>query len=199
MSETNITSEWRQGGRRSTESKYEGRQGIITKAARTCFERKGVAKTSIADITREVDITRELFYYYFPNKGVVVDAVMDTFVADAQGMLAELASAEDGLEGGVRGMMVAAMDVLHAWVNTDSDAPLPMVELLRETGRWPKVSYRVADAAVQALQTIGVVRIGADQATINGRRMALIGSMMVMQCNDAISGDELAAGVLPLL
>ena len=199
MSETSITVEWRDGGRHSAESKYEGRQSIITKAARTCFERKGVAKTSIADITREVDITRELFYYYFPNKGVVVDAVMDTFVVDAQNMLAELASTDGVLEGGVRGIMVAVMDVLRIWVNTDADAQLPMTELLRETGRWPQVAYRVADTAVKALQTIGVVTIGADEASINGLRMALIGSMMVMQCNDEVSSEELAAGVLPLL
>ena len=199
MSESDSMMEWRQGGRRNAESKYEGRQGIITKAARTCFERKGVAKTSIADITREVDITRELFYYYFPNKGVVVDAVMDTFVADAQALLGEVVSDEDGLEGGVRGMLASVMNALRTWTKTDADAHLPMLELLRETGQWPQISYRVADAAVQALQMTGVVAMSADQTAVNGLRMALIGSMMVMQCNDTLSGEELAAGVLPLL
>lgn len=56
---------------------------LIAQCARTCFERKGVHKTTFVDIAREADITRELIYYYFSGKEEIVGCVVDSYMQDA--------------------------------------------------------------------------------------------------------------------
>ena len=51
-------------------------------AARELFETKGIAKTSIGDVTKRVGVTRSLFYHYFDDKQMLVDAVIDERVDD---------------------------------------------------------------------------------------------------------------------
>ncbi len=62
--------------------RLEGRAGEIMLAARVLFERHGVAHVPVKDIAREAQITRELFYYYYPDKQAVINAVVDDFVED---------------------------------------------------------------------------------------------------------------------
>ena len=116
--------DWYRSGRRNGGNKFEGRKGLIARAARTCLERKGVAKTSIADITREVDITRELFYYYYPNKDSVVEAVLDSYVADAHALLVKgVQAVEDEPEA----LLLQVVHILRVWMSTDDSAAVPML------------------------------------------------------------------------
>ena len=46
------------------------RSAEIVVAARELYEEKGLARTSIQDITNHVGVTRSLFYHYFQNKEV---------------------------------------------------------------------------------------------------------------------------------
>ena len=150
------TPEWRQSGRTTEEGRFEGRRNIIVRAARQCYEYKGVAKTSIADITRAVSITRELFYYYFSNKDLVTASVMTTYMLDARKALSqEVGSlpAEEELESALHAMLRA----LRSWLATSSESPHPMVDVLRETGYSSVVVSYVAQEAVLALQEIGVL------------------------------------------
>lgn len=197
MSET-VANQWRQDGNRVSENRYEGRQGLITRAARACFARRGVAKTSIADITREINITRELFYYYFPNKGAVVDAVIDGYVDDARALLEqyldESAAAQAQTLTGTESLMVA-IAALRAWLATAGDAVYPMVAQLAETGRWPSVSHRAAGEAASALAARGLVSPSAH----DGLRVALVGVMTIMRYNADVSDEHFAQSILPLL
>lgn len=191
------TSEWRQGGRHNQESRFEGRRGIIARAARTCFERKGVAKTSIADIAREVNITRELFYYYFASKTVVVDVVIDTYVDDARELLDELMDASYET---LHDALAATVGCLRAWMQTDDDNPVPMVEVLRETATWQSVVYRVASEAVAVLEQTGLLSPirSLMEADVCGRKIALVGAVDAMVARDDLTDDQIASGVEPL-
>jgi len=51
------------------------RRGEIVAAARACFQRWGLAKTTMDDIAKEVGIARPNLYRYFPNKAAVASAV----------------------------------------------------------------------------------------------------------------------------
>lgn len=52
----------------------------IVDAARELFGEKGIARTSVKDITEKAGITRSLFYHYFSDKEAVTNAVLDGYV-----------------------------------------------------------------------------------------------------------------------
>jgi AcrR family transcriptional regulator len=58
----------------------ETRKKEILEAAKNLFLQKGYAKTSITDIAGEVNVAKGLFYYYFPRKECLFDAIGDEFV-----------------------------------------------------------------------------------------------------------------------
>lgn len=193
-----VGSQWRQDEYRRSERRYEGRQELIAKAARICFARRGVAKTSIADITRETNITRELFYYYFPNKGCVVDAVIDEYVDDARAILEQyldeaMNAHPEGLSG--EDALVAAIAALRLWLTTGADDPHTMVNQLAETNQWPSVSHRAAGEAVSAMISAGLIPASAGE----GLRVALVGVMTVLRYNPEAENEHLAGCILPLL
>ena len=189
--------DWYRSGRQSDGNKFEGRKGLISRAARRCLERKGVAKTSIADITREVDITRELFYYYYPNKDAVIDAVLDSYVADARVLLTRgIGVVPDEPEA----LLVQIIRILRAWMSTDSSATVPMLDILRESGRWTTMLYRVAGEALDAVR--GTSLLAADDAQTEldacGRKLGLVGAMSAVLCARELSDAEIAQGIAQL-
>ena len=60
----------------------DARKKQIIDTARALYETKGLAHTSVKDITDECDIARSLFYHYFPNKQAVTSAVLDDYISD---------------------------------------------------------------------------------------------------------------------
>lgn len=60
----------------------EERKQQIIDTARALYETKGLAQTSVKDITSECGIARSLFYHYFPNKQTVTSAVLDDYISD---------------------------------------------------------------------------------------------------------------------
>lgn len=60
----------------------EARRAEIIAAAHELYGEKGLAQTSIKDITERVGVTRSLFYHYFPNKEAVTSAVLDSYADD---------------------------------------------------------------------------------------------------------------------
>ncbi len=60
----------------------EERKQQIIDTARALYETKGLAQTSVKDITSECGIARSLFYHYFPNKQAVTSAVLDDYISD---------------------------------------------------------------------------------------------------------------------
>jgi AcrR family transcriptional regulator len=62
----------------------EARKGEIIKAARRLLFRHGYAKTTIAEIIDDAEISKGLFYYYFGSKEEILDAIVEQLVmADA--------------------------------------------------------------------------------------------------------------------
>lgn len=53
-----------------------GRDKIL-RAARSCYQHKGIAGTTLDDVAREAGITRRTVYRYFPNKQAIIQAVVD--------------------------------------------------------------------------------------------------------------------------
>ena len=51
----------------------------ILMTAMGLFERQTVARTYVADIMRNENLTRELFYYYFADKESLVDSVIEAY------------------------------------------------------------------------------------------------------------------------
>ncbi|MBO7675486.1 MAG: TetR/AcrR family transcriptional regulator [Atopobiaceae bacterium] len=69
--------------RRKKSKNFKRQRDLIVQCARTCFERKGVHKTTLVDISREAEMTRELIYYYFSGKDEIVGCVVDSYMQDA--------------------------------------------------------------------------------------------------------------------
>ena len=212
-----VSQDWRRGGNGGAESRYESRQGLIAKAARVCFERKGVGKTSIADITREAQITRELFYYYFPNKRAAVDAVLESFVNDAHNLVWQVPGAQEATSESEAQSDEAAADVsvdqetstalaqenlafivsaLREWLATDADAAMPMTEILREMGSLSQVMNRVATDAVEALCKSTALSESASTDTL---RLALEGIMVEQLAQPELDDEHLAQSAYGLL
>ncbi len=59
----------------STDTTAADRRAEIVAAARGCFQRWGLSKTTMDDIATEVGIARPNLYRYFPNKAAVASAV----------------------------------------------------------------------------------------------------------------------------
>jgi len=60
----------------------------IVEAANLLFYQHGFEATSFTDIADAVDISRGNFYYYFKAKDEILDAVIETRIADTRAMLA---------------------------------------------------------------------------------------------------------------
>ncbi len=80
------------------------RRRQIVEAARGLFGEKGIARTSVKDITERAGITRSLFYHYFDDKDAVMDAVLDGYIEGFVG------SVKDWNESRVEGNVAGALD-----------------------------------------------------------------------------------------
>lgn len=58
------------------------RRAELLAAARQLFDQKGVQQTRVADIVRQVGVAQGVFYYYFPSKDAVVQAVVQQVKAE---------------------------------------------------------------------------------------------------------------------
>ncbi len=119
------------GAARQKARRLEGRAGDIMQSARSLFETKGVASTTVKDIAAEAQITRELFYYYFSGKNDVVEAVLDDYVAD----IVESVTVwnETRAFGRTPESLRACIATLRRTLY-DANGPRPMIGVLEELG-----------------------------------------------------------------
>ncbi len=180
------------------------RREVIARAACACIERKGVQRTSIADIAREIGITRELVYYYYPNKREVVKGALDIYVQDGappvEGEPRRVAAFEhETVWSGRLSALSGVMRALRVWLAEDSEGTVPMIEVLNEVSLWPQVMLRVASEAVAALAAGGWTNeVGTNSGEGLGRTLALVGAMDMMLCKPMVADDELVAGIMAL-
>ena len=76
------------GGQQVESAEAAARRAKIVAATRELYEERGMAHTTVKDITEAVGVTRSLFYHYFPDKDAVTEAVLDDYVEEFREMVA---------------------------------------------------------------------------------------------------------------
>ncbi len=79
---------------RVTKDPEERRQELINTAERLFME-KGYEQTAIADIVREVQVAHGTFYYYFPSKEDILEAVIEKNIAELESHVREIMQRPD--------------------------------------------------------------------------------------------------------
>ncbi len=88
------------------------RREQIVQAALSLYERKGIDRTSVKDMTDAAGITRSLFYHYFNSKEDVTSAVLDRYV---EGFAEEIRRWNEGrTEGDVAGALRDGVKLVRA-------------------------------------------------------------------------------------
>jgi AcrR family transcriptional regulator len=77
-------------GNNARENDPESGRDRILEAARRCYQKQGIASTTLGDIAGEANITRRTVYRYFENKQAIIQAVVD---GQALGFLQQMKSA----------------------------------------------------------------------------------------------------------
>ena len=72
----------------------EQRRAELLEAARALFLAKGVAATSLDDITQRAGVSKGLFYLYFPSKEDLVLALQEQFSGEVAARMAAAAAAQ---------------------------------------------------------------------------------------------------------
>ena len=62
----------------------EERRAEIVETARRLFVERGFAETPISAIVREMRVSQGVFYYYFPSKNAVIDAIVEDYIASLE-------------------------------------------------------------------------------------------------------------------
>jgi AcrR family transcriptional regulator len=73
------------------EQRREETRGAILDAAALCFAEKGYAETGVAEICDRAGVSKGAFYYHFESKQKVFLALLESWLADLQEMLAHFA------------------------------------------------------------------------------------------------------------
>jgi AcrR family transcriptional regulator len=155
------------------------REAIIAAAAET-FLRKGVASTTVADITEAADVGYGTFYNHFPSLSHVISAVAEETMARVLSLTQALLPAEDNLEltpaVSVRILMrVLSRDLTIRWL---LEQPYIFVE------EWHKVitpfiwevAHRGQPAMPTAFEALGGVEVW----------IRMYPWLMISELNDAI-------------
>jgi AcrR family transcriptional regulator len=79
---------------RVTKDPGERRQELID-AAEGLFMEKGYEQTAVSDIVREVQVAHGTFYYYFPSKEDILEAVIDKDIAGLESNVKEIMQRQD--------------------------------------------------------------------------------------------------------
>lgn len=181
--------------RLSVESKrLTGQAGQITQAARSLYEAKGVAKTTVKDIAAEAGVTRELIYYYFHGKKEITQAVVDDYIED----LVESAMVwNEGREFGkteqsLRGCVQTFRRTLYDAAGNSR----PMICVVEELGIRDAFDVRAVRETVNALNAC----VASEYAQFHRVEIDLVyemfcvvifGMVGLLKLNPSISDDEL--------
>lgn len=115
---------------------------LLVLAARKLFEEKGPKGITVTDITREANVTRELFYYYFKDRSALVDAVIDDYVEDFLESVALWN--ETRVFGDTQGSIASCIAAFRR-VIYQANGPRPLVRVLEELGVRDKFFQRVVN------------------------------------------------------
>ena len=172
-------------GRSLAESRrLTGPAGDIMLAARSLFERQGVAKTTVKDVAAEAGVTRELVYYYFENKQAVVDAVLDDYVEDL--VESVIVWNESRRFGDTSGSLRACIATFRRALYDAEGNQRPMIAVLEELG----VRVERDKIAVDEHYRTNVEGIYAVGDIVPGPALAHVASAEALHCVEHICGVE---------
>ena len=77
----------------------EQRRAELLAAGRALFRAKGIAATSLEDITQRAGVSKGLFYLYFPSKEDLVLALQEQFSHEVAARMRAAADVPGGLDG----------------------------------------------------------------------------------------------------
>lgn len=126
-----------------------GTSGVIVQSARDLFERDGVAATTVKSVAEKSDVTRELVYYYFPNKNALIGAVLNDYVCDL--VESVVAWNETRRFGDTPGELARCVKSLRYALYDASGAPRAMVRVLDELGVRDAFDVRAVRATVDCI------------------------------------------------
>lgn len=179
---------------------YRQQSELIVQCARKCIEEKGVQKTTLVDIAREADMTRELIYYYFSGKQEILDNVFDSYVLDAvdtarlwcDTWLDPNAGDDEPLP---REAIVDAVAAVRRFVFNAAGTRRSMFAILDETKRRQEVFSRMCTAIIRDLGSHPTARrVSATFAHQSERHkdialiFYLLGAIATIDCSN--EGDE---------
>ena len=155
----------RECGRSLAESRrLTGPAGDIMLAARSLFERQGVAKTTVKDVAAEAGVTRELVYYYFENKQAVVDAVLDDYVEDL--VESVIVWNESRRFGDTSGSLRACIATFRRALYDAEGNQRPMIAVLEELGVRDAFDVRAVRETVEYRGRVRGVPSGGDRVRV---------------------------------
>ena len=110
-----------------TEARRELRRDQIIRAARRCFGRNGMERTSVADITAESGLSAGSIYAHFASKAEIVRAVVQDVLDRRAALVAEYAASSQPPSPDQVIVRLAAVDpdearvALQAWGEATTD------------------------------------------------------------------------------
>lgn len=110
------------------QARAEATRQIILEAAIELFEEVGFAKTGLADIMNRAGMTKGRFYYHFPSKEALADAIIDEAAAQVWGTFRRITESPESpaLQSLIRG-------VFEVVSITTRDDRVRMANLLRQS------------------------------------------------------------------
>ena len=126
--------------RRLDPVKFEEKRQQILAAADTCFRRRGIAKTSIADICDQAGMGPGLLYHYFASKDEILDACFRDWVDAGTREFKDLQSQSNAIAA-----LAAAIE--QAKNRNLRSEFLLLLEIAAETGRNKKLGKILQDSS----------------------------------------------------
>lgn len=171
-----------------------GQAGQITQAARSLYETKGVAKTTVKDIAAEAGVTRELIYYYFHGKKEITEAVLDDYIED----LVESAMVwNEGREfGKTRQSLRECVQTFRRTLYDAAGNDRPMIRVIEELGVRDAFDVRAVRETVDALNAC----VASEYARFHTVEIDMVyemfcvvifGMVGLLKLNPSITDDEL--------
>src|SRR5437763_1460220 len=133
--------------RKTQQQRSAATTGVLLRAARDLFAKKGFADTATEDILGAAGVTRGALYHHFDNKAALFRAVFENEEAALTARLMKVAQAQpdalSGLHAGCRAFLEACLDpVVQRIVLRDARAVLSLDELREIESRYTLAALR---------------------------------------------------------
>lgn len=149
---------------------YEEKRAAIVDEAARLFAEKGFAGASLADLAYACDMSKSLFYHYYPSKESILYAVMKSHLDDL------MTAIEDGAQNEAVDLPVFARRLLRLYAGAAAKQKV----LLYELGHLPKAERDEIVAKERRLiayveKLIAKARPGAPKSRLKAQTMLFFG------------------------